>query len=621
MVTHDISNESELLSAMDDWNDSGDSADTYQLTANVVTTVTALNNDGGSNYTFDGFSATFDGQGYALTINGEGLQLSTSPFSDLSGGTIKDLSFNLNDCDQNVSTMGFLVGKSISTTKDYGNLTNLTISAISCTLRDGGSYVVGAWFGYQTINSIMVQNCSVEVLADAVVSVPNGGCMFGQDCFFEVAEDVTIKNCSITTESSLQGLNVGGLMGSGSFNHAMAPILIKGCSFTGNIASVNGGGLFGGNDSASTPKGCFYNNHTDNDITIENCSFTGDITDVGENAGGLFGRECFAYDEASSSGGLVSIKGCTINGDVKAKGSGGIGGFRSFEKSSVAVTTDNCSFSGSIDGENAGGFFGARVFQNTDSDVLSFNIVNSDISANITGESAGGMIGELFSLPTDNILKPVLCTIDNNTCSVNLQGSNSGAIFGSQLLHDIQYLDLTISNNVITIVNANSAVITAVVSVMGVSGETFINKFYNTVAITNNTIKSIGSLSHTNFGGIFGFNGDGVLNNAGQGTLSITNNNLSELQFTILPSTDNEYLFNESGIQYYDTTSEPKIFASVTIQDNTFPEPEPIQSTTKTFTTYDYMLQWIYKNSLASLEEQTTFESYALYLPRQKAQR
>ena len=250
---YDISNIASWQAACEDWNTTP-TANVYRLTADTTLLVSALNllNDNSNNFT--NFSETFDGCGNTLTLDGgAGTDLNKSLFMDLSGGTIKNFTFDITNCgSDNAIGDGFITGKTVTTFKDYGNFYDINIINNNSTTKPGGAggggYMIGQYFGYQ---------------CDSLHTIDICGCSFNGD-------DIT----------SLAG---GGLCGSYFCNEAEGTIIIKNCDINANISVDNGSGF--------CPIQAFYDIHNDCSINITNVNFNGDISGI--RAVGLFGISSF----------------------------------------------------------------------------------------------------------------------------------------------------------------------------------------------------------------------------------------------------------------------------------------------------------------------------------------
>ncbi|MGI6616919.1 MAG: choice-of-anchor Q domain-containing protein [Saccharofermentanales bacterium] len=111
--------------------------------------------------------------------------------------------------------------------------------------------------------------------------------------------------------------------GGGMFNNNSSPTVVN-CTFSGNTARYNGGGMYNGLDNpfgTSSPR-------------VENCTFSGNTA---SNGGGMQN-----YDSSPT------VVNCTFSGNTASNG----GGMRNYNSHSTVV---NCTFSGNTANNNGGG--------------------------------------------------------------------------------------------------------------------------------------------------------------------------------------------------------------------------------------------------------------------------
>jgi len=258
---------------------------------------------------------------------------------------------------------------------------------------------------------------------------------------------------------------------------------------------------------------------------------------------------------------------------------------------------------------------------------MPFNLHNCNITSTLSGNYCGSIAGgQPFY---DNCCTVDQISINNNNIQVDLLGDYCGGLFGTWVLHQsYDNMHLQIKDNTILINNIDTTKLTAGICTHNFNSPYIFDNSLCSFSILNNNISSSVSVDSSTFGGIFYTVYNLPLKTpTGVGTLTITDNNLSGLLLTPIPEVDIvnnvfgpdftaqiHYLFNDDGIGFYDNSVHNKIYATNIISGNIY---GPINYPhTVDFSKYDYLLQWIYKNSLETLMEQTWFESYALYLRR-----
>ena len=374
-------------------------------------------------------------------------------------------------------------------------------------------------------------------------------------------------------------------------------INISSCRYTGPLLNKNTSGLFGKS---------FCRDAVNCTININNCSCTSEK--VVKNCGGLFGQNCFTLVDNCN----INIDGCSIIIVFIQEYSGGLFGPSSFndllDNNTIKIT--NCVIKGNetnglnLDRTNSGGMFGSQFLYNSKGSKNVIDICDNTINIRLRNNYVGGMFG---NNPFDQCENQIV-NIKHNT--INIDFSLSDKIRGGLCCFNNSYNN----DNTNGIININ-----------------------------NNTINYDDEISNSNFGGLINVDsGLNLSNVSGKGEINITNNNLSGISLTPTPIVKAEknsttgagsiekhvsdlpqkykFLFNTDGIPYFDDSINDKIFETININSNIYGLIiyEPLS---RDFSTLDYMLQHIYKKSLLSLNEQTWFDAYELYLTKVKASR
>jgi hypothetical protein len=149
----------------------------------------------------------------------------------------------------------------------------------------------------------------------------------GNTCYHVFYQDTSYNGISLNATAILDGFTITGgnanasgfpdNCGAGMFNYSCSPAVTH-CTFSGNVASILGGGMY---------------NYVYSSPIVANCEFTGNsTTDSGGGGGGM-------CDSGSSS----TVTNCTFTGNSAAGPASGAGGMCIQESSS---TVTNCTFSG-----------------------------------------------------------------------------------------------------------------------------------------------------------------------------------------------------------------------------------------------------------------------------------
>ena len=209
-------------------------------------------------------------------------------------------------------------------------------------------------------------------------------------------------NANAYTSNTFNGQNIERYNGAGmAVSSMLSPkMTIRSCTFSGNRANNDGGGML--NRDSSSP-------------TLTNCSFSGNTADwVG---GGMCNWDScsptlinctFSGDRANWGGGMdnddhcsPTLTNCTFSGNTAIWGGGGMD-----NDDHCSPTLINCSFSGNTTGWEGGGML------NRDS--CSPTLINCSFSGNTTTDSIWGIGG---GMDNDGHCSPTLtnCTFSGNT--------------------------------------------------------------------------------------------------------------------------------------------------------------------------------------------------------------
>jgi hypothetical protein len=209
------------------------------------------------------------------------------------------------------------------------------------------------------------------------------------------------------TRSSLSDLEGGGLWAQS------AAAVASNCIFTGNSASLYGGGAYGG--------------------TFNNCTFT--FNQAFDSGGGAYGstlnNSSVTSNSAESGGGAYgsTLVNCTLTRNAALTGAGAYGG-----------TLSNCTLTGNVSTDNGGGAFNALLNACT-----------------LTGNSAvyggGAALGTLNNcLLTGNTAVDsgggaFVATLNNSTVSGNSASTNGGGVYLGALTNCIVYFNTAPTSN------------------------------------------------------------------------------------------------------------------------------------------------------------------------------
>ncbi len=179
----------------------------------------------------------------------------------------------------------------------------------------------------------------------------------------------TVTNCSFS--GNMAGWWGGGMRNSGG------GAMVADCSFSDNTAGLRGGGMFNG---VSSP-------------TVTNCTFSGNTAGIGGGMCNSFTSSptvtncTFSGNSAGFGGGMTNnstssstVTDCTFTGNTASSQGGGMYNFTSLQ---WVQTVTNCSFSGNTASSQGGGMY----------NFTSANVTNCTFSGN-AADLGGGMFNE-----------------------------------------------------------------------------------------------------------------------------------------------------------------------------------------------------------------------------------
>jgi len=196
----------------------------------------------------------------------------------------------------------------------------------------------------------------------------------------------TIENCTFTSNTATTN-------GGGVYNNASSPT-VKNCTFTSNTATTNGGGMY---NNSSSP-------------TVTNCTFSSNVANgsgAGTGGGGMY------------NGSSLVVSNCTFNSNKAPSWSGG----GMYNNSSATVT--NCTFSSNEASNRGGGMFG----MNATSTVINctFNLNKAKDGGGINGYDGKVNIKNTIVAGNNITTGTGLDVYEITTGGYNLIGDNAGA--------------------------------------------------------------------------------------------------------------------------------------------------------------------------------------------------
>lgn len=231
---------------------------------------------------------------------------------------------------------------------------------------------------------------SGDIDGDETLNSGNVYHVFYHPSTLALTSDAVLSGFTITggyADGSSYPYNYGG----GMFNSSASPTLTN-CTFSGNKASIDGGGMR--NVVTSLP-------------TITNCTFS--ENEAGRNGGGLYN----GFDDTSSS---PTISNCTFSGN-SAKFGGGM------YNNMCSLTILNCTFSGNSASINSSGYGGGVLHYGGGHPLT---LINCTFSGNSAGTWGGGVCTLMGETET---------TFNGCTFSGNSAGIRGGAIAGDSMCY------------------------------------------------------------------------------------------------------------------------------------------------------------------------------------------
>ncbi|MHC4671114.1 MAG: right-handed parallel beta-helix repeat-containing protein [Planctomycetota bacterium] len=215
--------------------------------------------------------------------------------------------------------------------------------------------------------------------------------------------------------------------GGGMYNDNGSPTITN-CTFRGNSANYDGGGMYNRENSSPTLTDCTFSgnsageaggmlNRDNSSPTLTNCTFSGNSAKY--RCGGMYNSRfsnptltncTFSGNSAKSGGGMYNYDSdptminCTFSGN-SASGHDGGGGM--FNGTYSEPTLTNCTFSGNSSRHDGGGMF------NTNSSPM---LTNCTFAGNSAERYGGGMFNYIYYNPT----------LTNCTISGNSAGTGGG---------------------------------------------------------------------------------------------------------------------------------------------------------------------------------------------------
>jgi predicted outer membrane repeat protein len=260
------------------------------------------------------------------------------------------LRYEIAHADKNKDTIVFAPGLSGQTiTLTSGELdipTNLTIQgpspgAAPVTISGGGSSRV-----FEVEAGITVTLSGLTVRDGDGVAVAGSSTQFdGQGGGILNLGTLTVTNCTLSGNSAQYG---GGIYNAGTATISNSTVgmtkLSDGSTLPGNVASIDGGGIYNGFTAAVTNSTLSGNSATDlgggiNNgpaamLTVSGCTLSGNSA---FNGGGM------------SVNGTATVSGCTLSGNSAVSQGGGIYG--------GVLTVSGCTLSGNSAGSQGGGIY------------------------------------------------------------------------------------------------------------------------------------------------------------------------------------------------------------------------------------------------------------------------
>jgi len=254
----------------------------------------------------------------------------------------------------------------------------------NCTIEDGSAAVDGGGMYNDDLSAPELHTCTI----DDNTAGGDGGGIYNND------------QSSPTLDTSCIIKDNDAIYGAGMYNYQSSPFLTS-CTFSNNVASNEGGGMYNNDYSSPTLIGCPFNTNTATNRgggmsnvnysspTLTNCTFYGN-TATTSHGGGM-------YNLTHSSPALTN---CTFDGNMSTGQDGG--GVCNHSDSSPTFT--DCAFTGNS------AFQGGGMFNYEGSSPTLTNCTFDDNTA--TADDGGGMYN-------DNYASPVVtnCTFTGNSAA------------------------------------------------------------------------------------------------------------------------------------------------------------------------------------------------------------
>jgi gliding motility-associated-like protein len=276
--------------------------------------------------------------------------------------------------------------------------------------------IYGGFAGTETLVSQRNWTTNVTILSGDLLG-DDAGFNNNSENSYNVIKNSGLNNTAILDGFSIKEGNANGTnpqnRGGGMYNSGSSPTITN-CSFSGNNASFDGGGIYNNNNSSPNIINCSFDGNNaymgggmynySSSPTISDCRFSGNTSYF--DGGGM-------YNNSFSSPILTN---CKFSGNVSTRWGGGL-----FNYNSSPLLT-NCSFAGNTSTSVGGGV--SNVYSSP-------TFTNCSFAGNTSGDYGGGMWNE-FSSPT----------IVN--CSFNGNNATTGAA-----MYNFQTSSPTITNCII----------------------------------------------------------------------------------------------------------------------------------------------------------------------------
>lgn len=237
---------------------------------------------------------------------------------DGNGRIIENLTINATDV--NSGLFGYLKGAS-------AKLCNINLKNAIITASAGNTSVL-CGFGYQGD----IDNCSFSACSITSTGDSGAGLVCGRPYI------LTVTNCHADTACTVSGKSaVGGIIGGGTTYGTGYGLLIKDCTYLGNVIGTGDsiGGIIGGGVTMKKVSS----------VTIKNCTTVGNVTGDGAYVGGIMGGLNPSSSSNLNTTEMLVIDSCFASGNIKGKHSiGGIIGYCYGGSGSAVVI--NCGYTG-----------------------------------------------------------------------------------------------------------------------------------------------------------------------------------------------------------------------------------------------------------------------------------